>query len=211
MVVRLMSAAQQSETIDPNGPAPFDPSALAPEPTTLPPIGTDEPVIPDHTASETSDPGAEPGSERLTARERVRRARERATGNAGTPATPRAGVPAITDAKLRKALTQIYMTGALGVMPFDATCANVVMMNAEKCADSLVTAAQTNPNIRRALIALTETGAWGGVMIAHLPIIAAVAWHHSPSRAVRDTIAPLAAAVAGIDTVALSREADNDE
>lgn len=77
-------------------------------------------------------------------------------------------------------LTQLYTLIGGMLMPFDPQCANVVIMSAEHCAESMDNLAYENEAVRRALTALTQTSAIGAVVMAHAPIIMAVAMHHGP-------------------------------
>lgn len=81
-------------------------------------------------------------------------------------------------ATLKKALTELYTAGGMMWAPFDPQCGMAVVNSAEPCADALVKLADENEAVKRALSALTQTSAWGGVMAAHLPIIMAIAGHH---------------------------------
>lgn len=82
------------------------------------------------------------------------------------------------DATLKKALMELYASVGMVMMPFDQPCAMSVVNSAEQCADAMVKLAAENDAVRRALNALTQTSAWGGVIAAHLPIIMAVTSHH---------------------------------
>ncbi len=77
-------------------------------------------------------------------------------------------------------LTQMYAGLAMVLMPIDPVCANAIMQSASRCAESLDALAYQNDAVRRALHALTQTSAMGAVIIAHAPILMAVAMHHSP-------------------------------
>lgn len=77
-------------------------------------------------------------------------------------------------------LTQFYTLIGGMLMPFDQQCANVIIMSAEQCAQSMDNLAYENEAVRRALTALTQTSAIGAVAMAHAPIIMAVAMHHGP-------------------------------
>lgn len=89
------------------------------------------------------------------------------------PAMPRGG--------LKPALTQMYAGIGLAVIPFDPSCGRIIIENAETCASSLDELAKTNPAVRRVLLSLVTTSAWGAVMMAHAPILMAVAMHHVPA------------------------------
>lgn len=87
-------------------------------------------------------------------------------------------VPQIKNGQISEPIGNIYrMIGAL-MMPFDPQCGMVVLQSADNAADSLENLAKTNPAVRKALLALTQTSAWGTVLAAHTPILMAVASHH---------------------------------
>lgn len=89
-------------------------------------------------------------------------------------------VPTNKPGQFVQPLTQVYAFLGVGLMPFDAECAAAVMTSGEQCAKAWDELAQKNESVRRALAALTETGAWGGVIAAHMPIAVAVLSHHMP-------------------------------
>lgn len=82
---------------------------------------------------------------------------------------------------LKGPLTQLYSGIGLSVMPFDPNCGRIILENAEKCAETLDELAKTNTAVRNALIALCTTSAWGAVIMAHAPIVMAIAMHHVPA------------------------------
>lgn len=90
-------------------------------------------------------------------------------------------VPAMPRGGLKSALTQMYTGIGMAVMPFDPACGRVVIENAESCAAALDELAKTNPAVRRVLLSLVTTSAWGAVIMAHAPILMAVAMHHVPA------------------------------
>lgn len=137
--------------------------------------------VPDHTASGDIDEalssrgpnrteklkalaGARPKRERV---ERPKRERK------PMPPAPRGGFVA--------PLIEMYGFVALAIMPFDAECAMAIMQAAPKAAESLNELSKVNPSVKRVLIMLTQTSAWGAVITAHLPIIIAVSVHHIPA------------------------------
>lgn len=139
---------------------PFDFSALNAESTE--PIGEFEPP-------QTKKPRwweSRPKSEK-----KARQTREKKTR--AVPAMPRGG--------LKSSLTQMYTGIGMAVMPFDPACGRVVIENAETCAAALDELAKTNPAVRRVLMSLVTTSAWGAVIMAHAPILMAVAMHHVPA------------------------------
>lgn len=100
------------------------------------------------------------------------------------PPKPREGA-------LVKPLTELYTSVGLMLAPIDPTCSMAFVENAEACAKSMETLARENETVRRAILALTQTSAWGGVIIAHLPILLMVMMHHGPEN-MRERVAPMA-------------------
>lgn len=117
--------------------------------------------------------------EKETLRERVRRgatapSKERAEARrTSTPKTPTAKRGAFVTE-----LTELYTYAGMGLMMVDEPCGTAVVSSAEQCAKSLDELAYTNPAVRRALTSLTQTSAIGAVVMAHFPILMAVASHH---------------------------------
>lgn len=81
--------------------------------------------------------------------------------------------------ELAQGMTELYTTIGVVLMPFDSVCGSVLIAAAPECAEKLEDLARQNPAVLRALLALTQTSAWGAVIAAHTPIIMAVAAHHS--------------------------------
>jgi hypothetical protein len=104
------------------------------------------------------------------------------------PAMPRKGT-------LAKSFTQMYVSIGTFLLPFDAACGGAVINAAPKCGEALEELARTNPAIRKALLAMLETSVWSQVILAHAPIMLAIAIHHVP--AVRNNLSGMAAAVVG--------------
>lgn len=90
-------------------------------------------------------------------------------------------VPPMPRGGFTKELEELYGTIALMMLPFDAECAMALMEAAPKCAESLDALAKKNPAVRRVLVTLTQTSAWGAVLAAHAPIIIAITVHHVPA------------------------------
>lgn len=103
---------------------------------------------------------------------------------------PKSTAPAYRAGQFVQPLTQMYMTMGLMLMPIDKPVAEAVIQQAEACAKSLDELAKQNESVRKALITLTTTGAWGAVMVAHAPILIAVMVNHVP--AVRERLAVFA-------------------
>lgn len=105
---------------------------------------------------------------------------DRADTKPAKASKPKSPAPPKRKGQFVTPLTQIYMGVGLSLMPFDAVCANAVMKSAENCAKSVDELAYQNEAVRRAVYALTQTSAVGAVLVAHLPILMAVAMHHVP-------------------------------
>lgn len=137
-------------------------------------VPADDPdfTVPDHTASREERrsilgyiTGHKPDEEEAPRRGRPRgRQKKRAS-------TPKKG--AFVDP-----LVQLYGVAALTIMPVDQHCAGVILENAEKCATAVDELAYQNESVRRVLDKLMTGSAIGAVMLAHMPIIIAVASHH---------------------------------
>lgn len=155
------------------------------------PHADDTPFIePDHTASK--DPGV------------IERVRLMAQGGKGShkdapkdapksrpQPRPASGRSSVTDVALRKGLVELYTSLGIMLLPMDAVCGEALVNAAPRCADSLVLLAKQNAAVRRALLALTQTSAWGGVVLAHAPLVLAVLAHHGPED-MRQRLIPLA-------------------
>jgi nucleoid-associated protein YejK len=87
-------------------------------------------------------------------------------------------LPKVRHTPLYGKLTKFY--GQIGAVTFsfDQNCGMAILQSAESCAESLDELSKTNPQIRRILEQLTKTGAWGGVIAAHLPIMMTIMMHH---------------------------------
>lgn len=86
------------------------------------------------------------------------------------------GVRKLTKADHAK-IADMYRTGAFGVMPFNPQVAQVVVDNAEQCADAWYELADENDNVRRMILAMLEGSAWSKLLAAHMPIIIAAVPH----------------------------------
>jgi hypothetical protein len=76
-------------------------------------------------------------------------------------------------------LTQLYALIGLGVSSVDQVCGPAILASASDCAKALDDLAYTNEAVRRALLSLTTVSGYGQVILAHVPIILAVASHHA--------------------------------
>lgn len=79
-------------------------------------------------------------------------------------------------------LTNMYGLAALTLMPVDPHCAGVILENAEACAEAVDELAYQNESVRRVLDKLVTGSAIGALVMAHMPIIVAVASHHGSGR-----------------------------
>jgi hypothetical protein len=75
-------------------------------------------------------------------------------------------------------LMQMYAFAGAALMMKDQHCGTVVLENAERCAVAMDELAYQNESVRRVLDSLTTGSAIGQVLMAHAPIIMAVASHH---------------------------------
>lgn len=161
---------------------PLDPATLTHEDA---PMG--DPITPSPSVTPASTERDGTGSNDASGNSSARPARPPfLRGTRGKPAAKPAAKPkpdkqprvAKDDATLKKALVELYSSVGMVLLPFDQPCATVVVNSADQCAEALIKLAAENDSIRRALTALTQTSAWGGVIAAHLPIIMAVTSHH---------------------------------
>lgn len=88
---------------------------------------------------------------------------------------------------LVKPLTDLYVAIGTMLLPITVPVGTAFVQNAGACAESLDELARTNPAVRRVLMSLLTTGAWGKVIAAHFPIILAIGVTYSP--AVRASLA----------------------
>ena len=105
----------------------------------------------------------------------------KATRQRRDKATPRERKPTVTyrSGMFVRPLTEMY--GAVGMVlaPFDQHCAQAFMMNAQSCAEAMDEWARDNESVRRVLSGLVTTSVLGKVIVAHAPLLAAIAVHHS--------------------------------
>jgi hypothetical protein len=135
----------------------------------------DEPTQPNHKASsgfttETDDRRRSP-----FLGERLSRARKK------KDTTPKA-IVAIPNRKgqFKEPLTKLYAGVGTMMMIADPICGTAILSSAEKCAETLDQLAYENEAARRAIWMLTQTSTMGMVLVAHMPIMMAVAMHHVP-------------------------------
>ena len=82
--------------------------------------------------------------------------------------------------KFEKSLTEFYTTIGTAVMLINESDGAAIISNAENCAQALDKLAAENPKVRRALQKMLTGSAVGGVVIAHAPIVLALAANHLP-------------------------------
>lgn len=152
-------------------------------------------VTPDHTASGGAPEPPTQEEKASSWRERVARVRGGKDGaNVPPPREPKREKPLPPmprPGSLAKPLTEMYGSLGLVVFGFDQACGTAIISNAGSAAKSLEDLARANPAARRVLVALTQTGAFGSVIAAHLPILTVVAVHHG-SKDLANLLRPLA-------------------
>lgn len=89
-----------------------------------------------------------------------------------TPPMPRSG--------LAGPLTNMYTGLGLSLSMVDQQCGRAIVESAEDCAQAWEELARRNPKVRRALLMLLETSDVTKIIVAHAPIMMAVASHHVP-------------------------------
>lgn len=89
---------------------------------------------------------------------------------------------------MKQSISDLYQFIGATIRPFDEFTGDTIIEQADKCADSVYKLAQSNDAVRRVVIALTTTSVSGAVIMAHLPIILAIA-RHSKNEKVKMTAA----------------------
>lgn len=154
-----------------------EPSAPPAEPSTEPTVEFDFSSIQLEEESDDAVIAPKPSSESKSKSE---------SGKKSASKTP---LPRYTEGKYVKPVMMFYGFLATGIgMTGDETCATAVMENGEAIAIQWDRLAKENHAVRRMLEALTQGGAWAGLAIAHLPLLAAMAEHHGK---LPEGIAPL--------------------
>lgn len=90
---------------------------------------------------------------------------------------PRKAAPPPLKPGMKQQLSDLYQFIGASVRPFDEFTGDTIIEQADKCADSVYKLAQSNDAVRRFIIGLTTTSATGAVIMAHLPIVLAIARH----------------------------------
>jgi hypothetical protein len=175
---------------------PLDLSVLAQvaEKETTPPRGDAPPTLPGGEQPTRRPESAEPPRKRRT-RPRLDQPTpdRRIVRDEEAPPEYRAGI-------LVKPLTDLYVAVGTMLLPITMPVGTAFVQNAGPCAESLDELARTNPAVRKVLMSLLTTGAWGKVIAAHFPILLAIGVTYSP--AVRASLAgePLAPSTANDTT-----------
>lgn len=87
---------------------------------------------------------------------------------------------------MKQSISDLYQFVGATIRPFDEFLGDTIIEQADKCADSVYKLAQQNDAVRRMVIAFSTTSITGAVVMAHLPILLAVA-RHSKNEKVRMT------------------------
>lgn len=88
----------------------------------------------------------------------------------GTNKKRGSGVRALTQADIEQ-LKSYYESLAFFMMLVNRDAATVCAEKAEECANAWADVAAQNDSVRKAILAMVEGGAWGKVIMAHIPII----------------------------------------
>jgi hypothetical protein len=162
--------------------APLDLSLLARVST---PITAEEPVSKSHDRPPT---GRRQTGPRGTPRESTNRGTRTRKTQDTKESTPRTFVRA-DDEEIKeyrpgilvKPLRDLYVTVGTLTLPFNQPVGTAFIQNAEPCAKALDNAAKTDKQIRRMLMLLVQGSVWGEIIIAHMPIMMALAVTLVPS------------------------------
>lgn len=137
------------------------------------------PAIKDDIPSEEESP--QPERKGLFSRFRKSAGNEKVKERKVYPPMPRGGIAAPMAALYKK-------TGEF-IRPFDPGCGTALIMGASDCGKAWEEVCKRNPAVRKWILMLLSSGANMELLVAHLPILAAVAIHHVP--AVRDLVTKL--------------------
>lgn len=174
----VMETGVGEDVAPPSSPTPYDEFVIVDAP------------MPDHTATENDDDTLSSRSpertEKLRALTGMRSSRKPRDTEKTPPKAkaPKRAVP-MPRGGFTKELEQLYVGVGMALLLKDPECGTAVIQAAPRCAETLNNLAAQNPAVRRILVALTQSSAIGAVVIAHAPILWALAKHHVP--AVRDS------------------------
>jgi hypothetical protein len=93
---------------------------------------------------------------------------------------PRKPTPPMPKSGIAQGIANMYTGLGLGIGMVDPHCGMVIVENSETCAQAWEELAKKNPKVRRALLMLLETSDVTKIVIAHAPIMMALATHHVP-------------------------------
>jgi hypothetical protein len=87
--------------------------------------------------------------------------------------------PRTASGRLEANLEELFSALALPfVLAGDTHCANIIAQGAPRMAESWVKLADENPGVKRVLTKLTESSAWGGVILSTAAVAVPIAAHH---------------------------------
>ena len=90
-------------------------------------------------------------------------------------------IPPMPKGGIAGPVATLYKRAGSFIQPFDAGCGTALIMGAEDCGRAWEEVCKRNPQIRRYVLAMLATGANMELIVAHAPILAAVAIHHIPA------------------------------
>lgn len=98
---------------------------------------------------------------------------EATTPDTGSAPKPRLGVeiPMPPKGVLASGVANAYVFAGMGVGMVRPQTGMTLAANAEECGKAWETLAEQNPAVRRALLSLLQTSAWGGIIAVHIPIV----------------------------------------
>ena len=96
------------------------------------------------------------------------------------PKKPAVRVAAAKPGEFVDDLTALYTMLGVVVTTKDKECGPAIVQAAPSIAEEWDKLAAADPKVRKALRSLTKGSAWGGVIMAHLPILMIIGQHHAP-------------------------------
>lgn len=94
---------------------------------------------------------------------------------------PRSGPPPKRrNSKIKTQMEFMYTGVGAMVMPFDMQVGQVIIQNADNCAEAWDALAKENPKVKKALESMMQASAWSMVISAHLPIMVMVGTKYVP-------------------------------
>lgn len=124
-----------------------------------------------------SEPPADTAPKTTRQRKSTRKKAEPKPEPEPSPSTGRPRTPAMRALEAR--VTEMYALAGMGAFAVgDQIVSNSILQNAESCADAWITLAERDPKVKRILERLTQSSAWGGVVMAHLGIAIPILSHY---------------------------------